>query len=291
MIMKKVKITITVNSIYFSFTNQKNTENLNETSYIETGNLIFDHEYINNNQKLMSTFIKDITEQTKINTVKIKNLELVPTIMKIIKSNNLINKLYILDNKIVNIDSFLTIVDNKNINYLNCYNIPSIMFNYINSRRDILIELRNQYDIKSNFLIENKLNNYSNIYYKKIITINKSILEEDLNDLKLFLSFNKSLQTVNFKTNSIDDLKILINVLNSTKKDNLKINIFINDKESQKLIKIINDLKIKKNYKLKLIYTKDYLSKNIFKQVNTTILKLILIIIIISIIIGFILYN
>jgi len=71
----------------------------------------------------------------------------------------------------------------------------------------------------------------------------------------------------------------------------LKINIFINDKESQNLMKIINDLKIKKNYKLKLIYTKDYLSKNIFKQVNTTILKLILIIIIISIIIGFILYN
>ena len=114
--MKKVKITITVNSIYFSFTNQKNNENLNETSYIETGNLIFDYEYISKNQKLMATFIKDITNQTKINKIKIKNLELVPIIMKIIKDNNTITKLYILDNKIIDIDSFLTIIDNKNIN-------------------------------------------------------------------------------------------------------------------------------------------------------------------------------
>ena len=67
--------------------------------------------------------------------------------------------------------------------------MPGIMFNYLNTRRDILIELRNEVKFNSNFMIDNKLNKYSTIYYKKNITLNE-LTETDAKDLDVFLLIN-----------------------------------------------------------------------------------------------------
>jgi len=273
--MRKVKISISVNSIYFSFTNQVNEENINQTSYIETGNLLFEYEYLVKNYKLMSSFINDITKQTKIATVKIKSLELVPIILKIVKNNPTIKKLYILDNKVIDNNAFLTIVDNKNIECLNCYNMPGVMFNYLNSRRDILIELRNELDFKSTFMTQNKLNNYSTIFYKKNITINNELKANDLSDLEAFLLINQNLQTINIKKYSLDNFNKIYNLLIKYKKAKIKINIFQNNDNIEDLFKDINNLKKfkNKNINIKVIYDKEYIFKNFFKQINLSMLR------------------
>lgn len=223
--MKKIKISISVNSIYFSFTNKECDKSINQTSYIETGNLMFDIQYFANNTKIISSFIKDITNDTKIETIKIKNLELVPLILKTIKNNSDIKKLYILDNKIVDTNSFLTIVDNKNLVYLNCYNMSNIMFNYLNERKKITIELRNENKNSSSFISDNKLSNYSAIYYKKYIIIDKSFTANDLKDFETFLIINKSLETINLFHYEKEMLKNICELLSQTKKKKITINI------------------------------------------------------------------
>jgi len=287
--MKKVKISISVNSIYFSFTNQINETNINQTSYIETGNLLFEYDYLVKNYKLVSSFIKDITNETKIDTLKIKNLELVPTILKIIKNNSYIKKLYILDNKIIDNNAFLTIVDNKNIEYLNCYNMPSMMFNYLNSRKDILIELRNEFDFKSDFMTYNKLNKYSTIFYKKSVTITNELTNEDLRDLETFLLINQNLQIINLKRYSLDNFNKVYNLLLKYKKAKIKINIYQNNDNIDDLFKEINNLKKlkNKNINIKIIYSKDYIFKNFFKQINLSMLRFSFLIIFLALLIIF----
>ena len=272
--MKKVKISITVNSIYFSYTNTTNIENLNKTSYIETGNLIFDYEYISKNGKLIASFINDITTQTKINTIKIKNIELVPLILKVLKNNKQIKKLYILDNKTVDTNSFLTIVDN-NIEYLNCYNMPNVMFNYLNSRKDILIELRSEMNLQSKFTKENKLNNYSTIFYKKNIIINDDLTNIDLNDLEAFLIINQNLQKIFIKKYSLQNIKEMYSLLAKYQKKNIKIIIYQNTNNINIIAKDIDDLKNlkSKNINIKIVYEKDYILKNILKQINLSLVR------------------
>jgi len=273
--MKKIKISISVNSIYFSYTNQNSNENINQTSYIETGNLLFEYDYIIKNQKIITSFIMDITNQTKIDTIKIKNIDLVPIILKIIKNNSTIKKLYILDNKIIDTNSFLTIVDNKYINYLNCYNMPGVMFNYLNSRKNILIDLRNEFKTGSNFTKDNKLNKYSTIYYKKNIAINNELTEIDIRDIDAFMSINQNLQTINIKKYSFNNLSIIIKLLNKYKKNKIKINLYQHKENEEEIFSDYDNIKkIKdKRFKLKVIYQKDYIFKNFLKQINVSLLR------------------
>lgn len=273
--MKKIKISISVNSIYFSFTNQVNEDNINQTSYIETGNLLFEYEYLTKNYKLMTSFIADIIKQTKIDTLKIKNIELVPITLKIIKNISEIKKLYILDNKSIDTNSFLTIVDNKNINYLNCYNMPNAMFYYLNRRKDILIELRNEINFTSHFTKSNKLNKFSTIFYKKNIVIDADFNETDIKEFEAFLLINKHLQTITIKNYNLNQFKTIYSLLIKLKKEKLKINIYQTNENINQIFNDINTLKKLKNrnFKIKILYDKDYIFKNFFKQINLSLLR------------------
>lgn len=287
--MRKVKISVSVNSIYFSFTNQNKVEQINQTSYIETGNLTFEYDYLTNNTKIVSALIKDITNQTKINTIKIKNLELVPVSLKIIKSNPDIKRIYILDNKIIDTNSFLTLVDNKHLEYLNCFNMPSAMFIYLNQRKNILIELRQEINFTSDFMAENKLKQYSTIFYKKAVTISHELTNQDLIDLEAFLLINNNLQTINLKKYSLNQINLLQNLLIKYKKTKVRINIYQNDNNLDEIFKDINELKKlkKKQFNIKVIYNKDYIFKNFFKQINLSLLRYSFFIIFIALIIAF----
>lgn len=285
--MKNVKISISVNSIYFSFSNKYNEKNINQTSYIETGNLLFEYDYIRKNSAIMSSFIKDITDQTKIETIKIKNIELVPLILKIVKTNSQIKKLYILDNKIIDTNSFLTIVDNKNIKYLNCYNMSGVMFNYLNERKDMLIELRKELKGSSNFITENKLNKYSTIYYKKHININHILTEVDLQDIETFLLINRHLQTIDIKEYNLETLQTITNLINKFLKNKIKINIHQTKENINIIFNDINEIKkLKtKNINIKIVYEKDYIFKNFFKQINLSLLRFSFLVILLLLII------
>ncbi len=285
--MKKIKISISVNSIYFSFTNQVDDENINKTSYIETGNLLFEYDYLIKNHKIISSFIKDITDQTKINTIKIKHIALVPLILKIVKNNSTITKLYILDNKSIDTNSFLTIVDNKHIKYLNCYNMPGVMFNYLNERKDILIELRNEIPYTSNFIKDNKLTRYSTIYYKKHININANLDEVDLKDLETFLLINKHLQVINLNIYNLDTLKLIISLLEKFCKRKIKINIYQNNSNIKQIFGDADKIKKlkSKNLNIKVVYNKEYIFKNFFKQINISMLRFTFLAVFVSLII------
>lgn len=287
--MKKIKISITVNSIYFSFTNKGNEKNLNQTSYVETGNLIFEYDYIVRNSQIISSFIEDITRETKINKVKIKNLELVPVILKTIKNNSNITQLYILDNKLIDTKSFLTIVDNKYIKYLSCYDMPVIMFNYLNERKDILIELQNEFKNSSKLIIENKLTKYSNIYYKKCLNINHILDESDFKDLETFFIVNRNLQIINIKKYDLDNFKQIYALLKKHKKKKIRINIYQNNINLKNIYSDIDALKKlkNKNINIKVIYEKEFIFKNFFKQINLSMIRFSLLMAFIALILIF----
>lgn len=276
--MKKIKISISVNSIYFSFTNNENNNNINQTSYIDTGSLIFDIQYFVNNPKIISSFINDIVNETKICTIKIKNIELVPIVLKVIKKIKLISKIYILDRKNIDTNTFLAIVDNPNIKFINCYNMSNIMFNYLNKEKNIILELHNQ-SVKEN-INNNKQLNYPTIYNKKSISINKILSENELNDLEIILAINKELKYININNYNKETFKYICELL--LKYNKRKIKLIINKQTISNQERI--DIEKITKHRIKIIYNTNYL-----KTLNFVLL--IFLISLITFLILFIIFN
>ena len=74
--MKKILITIENNNLTFSYKRSYNkiSNDLMNTNIISNNELIFSDEYIIENNKIISSFIKELVLQYNINQVNIKNI-------------------------------------------------------------------------------------------------------------------------------------------------------------------------------------------------------------------------
>lgn len=67
-------------------------KNLLNTNVISSDELIFSLDYLNNNVKITSTFINELTKNYGIDTIIIEKMEFVSTILNVLKNNtNIIN--------------------------------------------------------------------------------------------------------------------------------------------------------------------------------------------------------
>jgi len=104
------------------------------------------------------------------------------------------------------------------------------------------------------------------------------------------------LKVIHFEKYSLDNIKVVINILKEMKKRNISIQIHddIGGNEDIKELREINkELKAKNKITISLIYSEDYLSKNYLQQIIFTTLKLCALIIfaIIVSVLGYIIHN
>ena len=270
------------------------TEQLNDTNIISIDKIIFEEEYIIQNEELIVSFLKTIILKSNLRTVLIKNNSIALLVLRLISKIDVINSLYFLEAKPIYYDIVAYLIDNSNIDYINCFSMPNFLFDRLNMVRDLKIDLRNKITSNSNFMTTNKLVTYSQIYYKKEIIIKEDMEKTDWENMDAFLSANTKLRVIELKKYSKEIIKSLMDVLIKHNISNIKIVIIQEDKETENLNKCIDLIKkypstLKQNVKIR--YSDTYKKENAIKQINLSLIKAVVVFLIASSIFVFVLLK
>ncbi len=138
----------------------------------------------------------------------------------------------------------------------------------------------------------NKLDSYSDVFYKRKITIDYDFSEMDYKDFEQFLTINTYLKVVYFDYINMDLIKSIMKAL----RENRRKNIIINIKGTKENLSHFQELEeyakkskyMKKNkIRFRIDYTQEYKLDNFIKLLNFTTVKYLLIGVIISCVCGY----
>lgn len=253
-------------------------EDLNKTNVIDTKELVFSDVYIKNNLELVSSFLNVIIIKRKINTVCIRDFELITVILDIINTIPNITNLIIKPDESINYDIFLKLLDNNYLENLEVYDFPRILLDRLDTNKKIVVKTRTEILFVSNFMKVNNLNTYSDIYYKKNIVIS-DFTSDDKNDIVTFIKINKYLKEINFKNFSVSAFDFVMNLLIQNAKEDIKISFeYDNLKDTDinvisKYKKVNERLLLNANITFKINYSEEYRRNNLFKQININFIK------------------
>ena len=253
-------------------------EDLNKTNVIDTKELVFSDVYIKNNLELVSSFLNVIIIKRKINTVCIRDFELITVILDIINTIPNITNLIIKPDESINYDIFLKLLDNNYLENLEVYDFPRILLDRLDTNKKIVVKTRTEILFVSNFMKVNNLNTYSDIYYKKNIIIS-DFTSDDKNDIVTFIKINKYLKEINFKNFSVSAFDFMMNLLIQNAKEDIKISFeYDNLKDTDinvisKYKKVNERLLLNANITFKINYSEEYRRNNLFKQININFIK------------------
>ncbi len=253
-------------------------EDLNKTNVIDTKELVFSDVYIKNNLELVSSFLNVIIIKRKINTVCIRDFELITVILDIINTIPNITNLIIKPDESINYDIFLKLLDNNYLENLEVYDFPRILLDRLDINKKIVVKTRTEILFVSNFMKVNNLNTYSDIYYKKNIVIS-DFTSDDKNDIVTFIKINKYLKEINFKNFSVSAFDFMMNLLIQNAKEDIKISFeYDNLKDTDinvisKYKKVNERLLLNANITFKINYSEEYRRNNLFKQININFIK------------------
>lgn len=264
-------------------------EDLNKTNVIDTKEFVFSDVYIKNNLELVSSFLNVIIIKRKINTVCIRDFELITVILDIINTIPNITNLIIKPDESINYDIFLKLLDNNYLENLEVYDFPRILLDRLDTNKKIVVKTRTEILFVSNFMKVNNLNTYSDIYYKKNIVIS-DFTSDDKNDIVTFIKINKYLKEINFKNFSVSAFDFVMNLLIQNAKEDIKISFeYDNLKDTDinvisKYKKVNERLLLNANITFKINYSEEYRRNNLFKQININFIKVSLVAVILVII-------
>ena len=290
--MDKLKFIISKNILSVSLL-KKDTpkDNLNKTNIIDTKDMVFSIDYILDNLDLVSSFLNVIVIKKQIKKVNIKDYYIILLVLKLISNIPSINELYIKPEKAINYKIFLSLLENKTLRKIDVYDIPKYLLERLDVNKDLEINNRSEIFFISNFMSNNDLTTYSNIYYKKSIIIKEDFTKEDYEDLDTFLNINNYLKTINIETFNHNDLYHIIKNLSDSNKKNIKIIIEEKNNDLKLIFNSINKLNNEydkylksNNIDFKINYSSEFKRNNLFKQINLNFLKICLSCIIILII-------
>lgn len=291
--MKKIQFIISDNTLTISYKIEKNTfKDLTNTNIISKDDLVFDLKYFRNNIKLIAGFLNVMLHEDSVTQAIIEHDELIIMGIELLGYMPMIEQLVIKPDIPIDFDMHLAILKNDTLKVINCYTIPTYLLERIDTTKSVKIETRNEVFFVSNFLRINRLNSYSDVFYKRRIIIDYDFLEVDFKDFEQFLSINTYLKTIYFEYINLDLIKNVIRYLREAKKKNITIDI----KSTPNNLSYFNALEdyvkkskyIKKNkIKFKIDYTEDYKLDNFLKLLNFASLKYIFVVIIISCFLGY----
>ena len=275
-----ILVKISTSSLSLSILNKKEPENINNTNVINTKELIFSSVYIKENIELVSSFLNVIVIKNKVTKAKINNQEIISLGIELINHIPSIKELYIIPDVVINYDNFLKLLDNNYLDHISCYSMPKYLLSRLDINKQLKIDVRSELFFLSDFMNNNNLDKYSDIYYKKNITIEKEFNNDDLNDFITFININHYLKNIYIKKYSNSLVNTIIDTLIEYRKSNIKISFYESNNDLDVIINSISYLKKvheeyfkEYNITFDIIYSKEYKRKNILKQLNLNTVK------------------
>lgn len=262
-------------------------KSLNNTNIIDLKDLKFSRAYIKENFELVSNFLSLVILKNNIDTVQINNLDIALIALDLTNTWERIKKIVFKPDKKLSYDIFFKLLDNKYVKEIECFDIAEYLIERLDTNKRVKIKTRKRAKTKSKFMVINSLNSYSDIYYKKYLVISNEFDSDDLNEFKSFMRINAKLKTIKIVNYSNEIITTVINEIVENKKKDILIET--NEKNND-LNTIYNSVTyLKKSYhkyfdenniRFKLNYSKEYKSKNFFKELNFKIFTTIIIFII-----------
>ncbi len=289
--MKVIKIQTYKKALIFSFKEQEklDTDLTMITTKIDLEELVFSFKYILKNKKLVIKFLSDIINKKNVNQLTITDYDLFDLALDLVKNLPKITILEIRDKTVLKYEDCLKILKLKQLNKLKCFSLPLFMLEKFD-KNNLDVNLYSEEFYLSNFMLDNKFNNYADIYYAKSIIINQEMNDDDINDLKTFLLINKYLTVIYLYYYKKELVQKLITILDDVNVKKIKFKIYQQDKDNnalEELAKYINKSKVKKlSYSFQVIYSKEYINRNFMKQLSFNNLKMCAIIMIITLMAG-----
>lgn len=287
--MNKIVFKIVKNEIIVSLLNKDFKENLNNTNVINTKETYFSINYINENVELVSSFLNVIIIKNNIHKFIVNNVEATLITLKIIKNINKIDEVYLNYDNTLKYDEFIELLNNNYLKVINLFDIPNYLLEMIDVNKNLKVTIRNEILFTSNFMETNNINTYSDIFYKKEISINE-FKDRDYLDFDSFIQINKYLKIINFNYFSKRQFDYIFNKLIKLNLKNIKINFNEGNINIQNVVEYINKLKKEKedfiltnNINFKINYSKEFKKNNMFKQINLNFIKISLLFVILSV--------
>ena len=287
--MNKIIFKIVKNEIIVSLLNKDIKENLNNTNVISTKETYFSIKYINENLELVSSFFNVIIIKNNIHKCIINDKEATLITLKLLNEINKIDEIVLNYDESLKYDEFLEILNNKSLKNIELYDIPPYLLEQIDTNKDLQIKIRNEILFISNFMSINKINTYSDIFYKKEVIV-PEFKEKDYNDFEEFIKINKYLKVLEFKYFSKKQFEFIFNIITKMNLKNIKIIFDEKDVNLNNIIEYITKFKknnedyiITNNINFKINYSNEYKKKNMFKQINLNVIRFSLLFIILSV--------
>lgn len=291
--MKKIQFLIKDDTLIVNYKVENNTfKNINNTNIISKDDLIFDIKYFKNNLKLVAGFVNVIVKNDGVKNAIVEQEELIATTLELLNYMPDIKELVIRPDVTIDYDMYLAILKNDTLKVINCYNIPSYLLEQIDATKNVKIKTRVEVYFVSKFLKNNKLESYSDVFYKRKVVINYDFSEIDYKDFEQFLDINVYLKVIYFEYINMDLIKSIMRVLRDHKKQNIEINIK-GEKENLVYFQELEDYAKKSKYmkknkiRFKIDYTQEYKLDNFVQLLNFTTLKYLLVGVIISCLCGY----
>jgi len=274
--VKKVLIGIKDCALTFKYKTSidKINQNLMNTNIITDNELVFSDEYIENNKKIVISFVKELIEQYNIKQLIIKELALTFIAIELINNNENVKAIFFREEKQLTYEMCEKVLTNHHIRIVNCYNMPPYMIECFD-KKGIKTESRSEIMFSSPFMQGNNLMQYSKIFYKLSVRIEFPLKESDLEDFKIFCKINRYLRTIHINKYSKSAIEQIFSILKEEKMKNIVLYIhdnIVKESDFNQLKKLSNKYS-KNKLKIKLKYSDEYLKENLFKQVVVNVLK------------------
>ncbi|MBE6152380.1 MAG: class B sortase [Firmicutes bacterium] len=278
--MKKILVEIEKDYISFSLSFDNSLDDYNKTNIFNGRKIKFSDTFILDNLKVVGILINKLVKNLNTNKVVINNNEVAEVILMLLKYTPNINKIYFREDKSLTYTECSLISENKYLDFINCYSMPEYLFDRLNMLKRIRVKIRSEIFTLSNFMDENKMQTYSDIYYKKKIVISNELEKEDIEDIIAFFKINKYLKVIELKSYDYNNMLILLNTMKKYRVE--RIVVIINQLNNELIEGIEEFDKIEAQYKIniKVKYNEEYKRRNYIKQININIIKTILIILI-----------
>lgn len=279
--------------IYLIVKEKNLDKTLLNTNIISNEKLLFSLDYIKKNQKLVSSFLKEIVLEKKTSTVLCNDMNVISTVGYVFKNTPII-KVLMNTNDNFTYDAYDAIKSINTLKEVECNSIPTYLIELFD-KENIKVVSKQEVLFSSQFMANNDLNNYSSIFYAKSIKLMCPIVTNDYNDLTTFFKINKYLKTIELYRYLTTDLLTLIDLLKSMRVKNITIAIHdnITDKDVIERLKVIKKENKKYKINITLFYSNEYIESNYIKQlIATTIKSCAVIIISLSLLaFSFVFYN
>ncbi len=291
--MKKIQFLLENDTLIIGYKIENNTiKNINNTNIISEDDLIFDIKYFKNNLKLVAGFLNVMVKNDNIMRAIVEDEDLIITTLELLEYIPTIEELVIKPDIVITYNMHLAILKNDTLKVINCYHIPSYLLERIDTTKSVKIETRAEVFFISKFLRTNKLESYSDLFYKRTIIIDYDFSDLDYTDFEQFLTINTYLKTIYFEYISMDLIKSIMKLLRDKHKKNIIMNIKGTKENLEHFQELENYAKkskyMKKNkIRFRIDYTKEYKLENFVKLLNFTTVKYLLVGIIISCLCGY----